>query len=140
MQMIFSPKWLNSTTSMKAVKEELSTIVKRTKTDLLVLDTVEPEYAAAVREVYARTLDVEKAMAQKKALQEAADAFKAREAAQDTQEIRPATQAKSEPVEANPAESNETLHALKLEFQLTRYQAAALRKFLDDNQISHKKL
>lgn len=140
--MIFSPKWLNASTTMKSIEEDLADRVKRTNTDMMVLDTVEPEYATAVRETYMRTLDIEKAMNQKKALQAAAEAFKQREEAKAAQEAEWAAQAACEPEIAPvaPQPVEETVYLLRLEMQLTLDQANALKTFLKNHNIKYTKI
>ena len=152
MQIIFSPKWLNATTTMKSVEEDLTARVQRTSADMLVLDTVEPEYAAAVREVYIRTLDISKAIAHKEALKSAADAFAAREAAKAALEAEKATAPAREPerapveqpapvAEPEPAPAaTEKLYALRLELHVTMDQANALKRFLHESGIEYIKI
>lgn len=142
MTMIFSPKWLNATTTMKSIEAELTERVKRTNADMMVLDTVEPEYASAVRATYIRTLDIEKAMQQKKALQDAAEAFRQREEARAAQEAERPAPAAYEPEIAPPAPQPETeqIYTLRLEFQLTKAQADDLKWFLTRNNINYMKI
>lgn len=133
MEMIFNPRWLNATTTMKAVEADLQDRVKRTNADMMALDVVEPEYALAVREVYIRTLDIEKAMQHRAQLQKAAEAFEQTPQTSNTPQ---------EPVApAKPQEpQNETIYRLRLELQLTMTQADALKKFLADNHINYTKI
>ena len=149
MQTIFSPKWLNATTYMKTVEEEITALVKRTSVDMMVLDTVEPEYANAVREVYIRTLDIEKAMAHKESMKAAAEAFAAREAAKAAREAEKAAAAAKEPepapvapvVEPEPAPvAQEKLYALRLELHVTVEQSHALKRFLAESGIDYIKI
>lgn len=140
MTMIFQPKWLNASTTMKSIEEDLTDRVKRTNTDMMVLDTVEPEYATAVRETYMRTLDIEKAMNQKKALQAAAEAFKQREEAKAAQEAERPVQAACEPEITHPEPVEETVYLLRLEMQLTLEQANALKTFLKNHNINYTKI
>lgn len=141
---IQSPKWLNATATMKSIEEELAEKVKRTNADMMVLDTVEPEYAAAVRETYIRTLDIERAMSQKKALQDAAEAFRQREEAKAARTpeppAQPAVEARNEPPAMQPEPEEIHVYVLRLEMQLTREQANELKKFLTVNNITHRKI
>ena len=57
LERVFDPKWLNATVKMKTVEEALAEIVRRTDGDLLVLGTVAPEVAAAVRTRDVESLD-----------------------------------------------------------------------------------
>lgn len=137
LEKIFSPQWLNATMKIKKVEEELESIVKRTNADMMVLDTVEDEYKAAVRETYIRTLDIEKAMNQRKSLQEASEAFRQRE--QSAADMQPTPQAETPPETKNEA-YDEEIHLLRLELQLTKDQAAKLKLFLVNNNITHRKI
>ena len=141
---IFDKKWLNSTTTMNKVEEEIIGFSKRINADLLALDTVEGEYKAAVREVYVRTLDIEQAMAHRKSLKAAADAFRAAEAArQEDQETnaKEDVQPVSAPADPEPeAQQNERMYRLRLEFHLTMNQANALKKFLATEGIDYQKI
>ena len=139
---VIDPKWLNASTTIKSIGEDLTALVKRTNADMLVLDTVEPEHAVAVREVYVRTHDIEKAMAHRKALQDAAAAFRAREEAKAAREAQDAAEANvasvAAPAEEEPQE--ERLYALRLEMHLTKAQAAALKRFLAAEGIDYIKI
>lgn len=165
---ILDPKWINATTSMKQIKEELTHWNNRVNADMLALDTVEPEYKAGVKQKYIETLDVSKAIAHKDALKAAEEAFRAREAERIAREEERRKQAEiraeearrraeeleaqrnTQPVEETPVQAPEKprvelvdtpkLHKLTLEFQLTRAQAEALKEFLDSQRISYRKI
>ena len=140
---ILDPKWLNATTAMTKVEEEIAFWSTRVNADLLALDTVEPEYRAAVRERYIATLNIAEALDHRDKLKAAEEAFKAREEAKRSQEEerieeeeKRAPEPQNEPQEAKREEKRYTL---RLEFNLTRAQAIALRAFIDQNQIQYKK-
>lgn len=142
---ILDQKWLNVTTAMGKVREDLETWVKRVNADLLALDTIEPEYAVAVKQKYADTLDVSIAISHKEALKAAEEAFKAREIEREAREAKKATETKSEPLAAQPEQqptmqTEEKKHMLRLEFNLTRSQAIALKNFIEASQIEYKKI
>lgn len=136
MESIFNPGWLNATTSMKAVEADLQERVKRTNADMMALNVVEPEYALAVREVYIRTLDIEKAMQHRTALQKADEAFVHTPQA-NSQPKEPVAPVKPQEPQSKP---DETVYRLRLEMQLTMAQADALKRFLEDNHITYTKI
>lgn len=139
LEAIMKPEWLNVSVKIKKINEELADIAKRTKTDMMVIDTVEPEYQAAVREEYIASRDIEKALAKKKAIQEAQEAFKKREEAKAMQE--PVVEAKPQESENKPSgDVVEQVFSLRLAFQVTRAEAAKLKAFLIENNISHEKI
>lgn len=135
LEAIMKPEWLNVSVTLKKIGEELGDIVKCTKRDMMIIDTVEPEYQAAVREEYIATRDVERALAKKTAIQEAQEAFKKREEAKAMQE--PVQEPKPQE-SANIAPDEKKL--LRLEFQLTINQANQLKQFLIENNIDFKKI
>lgn len=138
LEAIMKSEWLNVSVTLKKIGEELEDIAKRTKTDMMVIDTVEPEYQAAVREEYIATRNVEKALAKKKAIQDAQEAFRKREETKAMQE--PVQEPKPQEC-VNPASEETTqVYYLKLAFQLTKEEAAKLKTFLEDNNISYTKI
>lgn len=136
---IFDPRWLNAATKGKEIEEELQDRVKRTNADVLVLNTVEPEYQLAVREMYMRTYDIERAMEHKAALQEAAEAFKQNAPSVNTPEPQTAPEQTQKPQEMT-VETQEQLFKFRLEFQMTMSQKEALKRFLVENNINFKQI
>lgn len=146
LQRILDQRWLNATTTMAKVEEGIHAWVQRVSADLLALDTAEPEYQAAVREKYISTLDVTAAIKHRDALKDAQAAFEAREAERIAQEEKRAAEAaqkpqeQPEPMPRVTEPEPEKLYSLRLEFNLTRNQALALRNFLDNENITYKKI
>lgn len=136
LERVFDSKWLNATVKMKTVEEALAEIVRRTGGDLLVLDTVEPEFAAAVRTRYVETLDIGAALRYKQALRDAEEAAKRR--ATTPPPVR-ASATINIPT-AEPAYPREKMYLLRLEFYLTQPQATALKQFLVENGIDYEKI
>lgn len=162
---IMDPRWLNVSTAIGKVVADINGWAQRVNADMLALDTIEPEYQAAVKQKYIETLDVSQAIAHRDALKDAEEAFRAREAerlareeerrveaekrAQEAQKAGGNTNA--QPTEEKPAEAPETarveragedakLYTLALEFQLTRTQAEALKNFLTSQRIAYRKI
>ena len=146
LQRILDQRWLNATTTMTKVEEGIHAWVQRVTADLLALDTAEPEYKAAVREKYISTLDITAAIKHRDALKAAQAAFQAREAERIAQEEKRAAEAAQKPQEQPDPMPRvtepepEKLYSLRLEFNLTRAQALALRNFLDNENITYKKI
>lgn len=152
---IGDPKWLNATTTMKSVTEDLQNWEKRVNADLLALDALEEEYKAAAKVRYIDTLDISEALAEKDRIIKAQEAFiareearkareaeeKAREEERQAREAARAAEAKIEPPAPEPtmAEPEEKMYALRLEFRVTRDQALALRRYIDEAGITYKK-
>lgn len=145
---IFDQRWLNTTFKTEAVGEAIGNLADKIDDDLTVLDTIEPEFATAVRAKYMETLDIGAALRHKKALQDAAEAAKKREASMAAANANAACWAPAEPAittpEPNPIVEQpriqEKLYLLRLEFHLTQPQATALKQFLSSNGIQYTKI
>lgn len=147
LERIFDPKWLNATVKINAVEAELAAMVQQTEDDLQVLDMVEPEFAAAVRARYMETLSIGTALRYKQTLVAAAEAAKRRAEAMAAPAAAPAQE--PEPVQeapdvhvVEPVQDEEPvkLYRLRLEIHVTKYQANALKRFLEENGIAYMKI
>lgn len=137
---IFDQRWLNATMDMKKVEEAMKALVKRTRAELLVVESVEPEYAAAVRLKYKETLDFDAALKYRSAIKSAAEAEKQRQIQTPAEEPKQPTAAAREPKIAPAEHHDEKLYTLRLQFALTMNQANALKQFLAQNQIDYMKI
>ncbi len=141
LERIYSTKWENATMKMPAVEAEIEDRVNRTNADMMVLNTIEEEYALAVREVYMQTLDIGRAVAKREALQRAAEAYKQvvqpKPQPEAPKPAEPIVEPVREPIK--PAEY-ETVYLLRLEMQVTKDQASALKAFLVENHINFTKI
>lgn len=142
---ILDPKWLNKGTTMKSVREAISTIANRTKIDILYIESAtEPDLLTAVRAKYIETLNMDAAMDHRDTLIATKQAFRQREAERTTYqppvENTPPAAVQEPVMEAPRQEEIETVYLLRLEFQLTKEQANALKRFLVQNNINHRKI
>lgn len=142
---ILDQRWLNKSTTMKSIQEEIITRIQRVNVDMTLLDMVDPKYMAAVRAKYIETLDITIALTHRDELVAADIAFQQREAERATfrapvQEKPPV--AAQEPVcEPTPqVVAEEKLYALRLEFQLTMAQANELKRYLETTGIQYTKI
>lgn len=76
---IFNEKWLNASTSMKSIQEEIKGRLEQVKNDLATLSDL-PEFGFEATEVYKSTLDINKALNEGRRLAEIAKAKAAHEA------------------------------------------------------------
>lgn len=151
-------KWLNATTSLKKIEEDIAEKIKRTEADLLALDTVPEEYKAGVHAKYIDTLDITLAMNHMNAQIKAEEAFKARQE-EEKRRLEQQAQAEKNLAEIAQQEANKRLTAqeekaqeiefpdpaekkypLRLAFNLTVKEANALKQFLTDNNIEYHKI
>lgn len=106
--MIFNPKWLNKTASLKSCKEEISKEISRTDTDLRAIETmIEEKYRAYAKDYYfrkdrnmtsvlsevGRMKEIDrKAEEEKAAREEAEERRREQEAAKAAEAINPTTE------------------------------------------------
>ena len=144
LQRVMNPKWLNATTSMKSIQEEINEILAKYAEDIATLQNL-PEFSFEAVETYKTSLDVRKAldeahrlsqMAKKKAEMEAEKARLAAEAEAKKQKEAFPADAMNPPVEEvveAPAKQWVRFQAL-----MTTEDALALRSFLNSRNIEFK--
>ena len=69
LQRVMNPKWLNATTSLKSIQEEINTILAKYAEDIATLQNL-PEFSFEALEVYKTTLDLYKAISEGKRMSE----------------------------------------------------------------------
>lgn len=139
LERIFDSRWLNATMDMKKVEESMTSTAQRIHAELMVVETVEPEYAAAVKLKYKETLDFDAALKYREALRAASAASTPRQWQTPTEEATQPTATACEPV-ATEQRREDTVYLLRLELQLSKAQATALKNFLVRNKIEHRKI
>lgn len=149
---ILDPKWLNKSTPMKSVRDELAAAAYRTKVDVLYLESaVAPEYLTAVRAKYVETLNIDAALYYRDALIATEQTFGRQEEAMDRRTAqRTACEAQRPQADEQPPVAvqepardpgeEEKVYSLRLQFQLTMNQANALKRFLMENNINYTKI
>ena len=158
-EMIFNPKWLNASTSLKSIKKEMEGILVDTVEAMKTLDAL-PEYSFEARDVYKRTLDLNKAIAEANRLADIAkrkaeeEARRAEEAAKRAEEenrqrieaearkvIEPARQQQAEAAAQEQARQEEENARRWIGFEalLNKHEAHKLATFLKMNNIQYRK-
>ena len=139
LERIQKPDWLNATKSIKKIQLEIVEAVAKVTADLEVLNTMPTDdFTAAVRAEYMKTLDITAALAHRKSLQAAAEAFKQAGAPQVPVQEKAAPAPTAEPV--SPPAKEERLFLLRLEMRITKAQGDLLKEFLIKNGIDHHKI
>ena len=67
---IFSEKWLNATTTLKSIKEDIYGIYERVNSDLKIINADTSGYAFEMKEEYLKAFDFSAAIAKKQQLEE----------------------------------------------------------------------
>lgn len=148
---IFNEKWLNASTTLKAIEDEMRQLMYKFSTELLTLNNL-PEYSFEAVEVYKSTLDINKAIteaqrmsaiAKAKAEKEAEQArLKEEEAAKKAAEQ--ATEQTGEAAFNNVSDVPEQISKqpekqwVRFQAYMTVEQAKALGQYMKNNGIEYK--
>lgn len=141
---IFNPKWLNKTVKMPEIVEEINAIVEKISGEMATLKSMQDEDSEILQSFYLETLDLNATLKKGNQLKENRARIKAEqekqaaESAKKSEEIHETV--KTPDPEIKKPEINEKLFTFRLEVTGTAEKLKALRKFIDDNNITYKKL
>lgn len=103
---VFDQRYLNATVSLNKAKTDIKDKVERVNTDLNTLNSLDAEYRMFARDVYVRTFDMSKAMAEISRLQELKKQEEERiRKEEEARAAREAAEAKATETAPKPAES-----------------------------------
>lgn len=168
LEKIWDPKWLNASTSMKSIEDQMKSRMYEIGNDVLTLHNL-PEFGFEATEIYKQTLDINVAVSEAKKMSEIAkkkaeaearrkaeeEARKAAEEARKAEEERKAQERATEeqraamakamtpPEEVQPTPVQEVQPepqkmVVKFEVELTTDDAAALREFFQSRNITFR--
>lgn len=160
LEKIWDPKWLNASTSMKSIEEQMRSRMYQIGDDVLTLHNL-PEFGFEATEVYKQTLDINKAIkeaqrmaeitkakadaeAKKKAAEESRKAEEERKAKGIKEEqtvivpSEPHEQAVTPPEPVQSADSTQERMVVRFEVLLTTEDAYALKEFFKSRSIEFK--
>ena len=147
LDMIFNDKWLNASTSLKSIEEEMKQLMYRFSTDLLTLNNL-PEFGFEAVEVYKTTLDINKAISEAQRMSQIAKAKAEKEAEQARLKAeKEAAEPKTPENGCNTAETNENTDVtdenkqwVSFRCQLTVEDAQALGQFFKARNIAFEQI
>lgn len=161
LEKIWDPKWLNASTSMKSIEEQMRSRMYEIGNGVLTLSQL-PEFGFEATEVFKETLDINKAISEAKRMSDIAKAKaeaearrKAEEEARKAEEERKAqerateeqraamAQAMTPPEDVQPTPIQESQPepqkmVVKFEVELTTEDATALREFFQSRNITFR--
>lgn len=143
--MIQDPSWLNATTSMKQIEDNLDGWKNRISTELKTIEGLQ-EFSFEATEVYKKTLDMAKAIAEgqrladiQKRKKEAEEAAARMKAEADARRAEAEAKKQQEEAEKQEAPKEDTPASwIKFEALLTVENAGKLRQFFISNGIEFK--
>lgn len=155
LEKIWDPKWLNASTSMKSIEEQMRARMYQIGDDVYTLSQL-PEFGFEATEVFKQTLDINKAISEAKRMSEIAKAKadaeakkKAAEESRKAEEERKAKEIKEEqtvpheqavtpPEPVQSADSTQERMVVRFEVLLTTEDAYALKEFFKSRSIEFK--
>lgn len=158
---VFKPEYANAATTMKSVREEISSMIQKVAEGLAILNEVDSPYAGDMKEVFLRTYDIGLAIAERNRLEAAEQKRKEYEAERAKVKAEQETRRKAEaqavmaagkrpeeksveqkPHPASAAVSKpefktveEPVHILDFRVYATAAQLAGLKQYLKTNDI-----
>lgn len=147
LDMIFNDKWLNASTSLKSIEEEMKQLMYRFSTDLLTLNNL-PEFGFEAVEVYKTTLDINKAISEAQRMSQIAKAKAEKEAEQDAvmermiaeEEAKKEADATSSKIEQVEPVADAPKQWIKFQAYMTVEQAKGLGQYMKSAGIEYKAL
>lgn len=149
LQAIYNSKWLNATSSIKSIREEIESRLEQINNDLATLSNL-PEFGFEATEVYKVTLDINKAVNEGKRLAEiqkrkeeqerlkAEAEARAKEEKPKIEEIGSKVEEKVENEDVKTTNEINNTQWVSFSARLTVEQARELKEFFDSRNIEFK--
>ena len=126
LERIMDPNWLNATVSLNKIEEQMKSLLFKVGTEVSTINSL-PEFSFEALENYKKTLDLNMAIAEERARQEADVTVV------ETAPVNETVEVKEEPV-------REELFQIDFRVFGTREQIMALRNYMIENQIKFGKV
>lgn len=146
---LHNPKWLNVTTSMGEIGQELAGMVEKIENGLKAIDqlNLEADMAVRVKDVFMRNFDLAAALAEKARIEAEREKMERYRAAQQAQATVPAPQAISapaqeeEPVQPAPQPTaEEKVYTVTFRIHVTKAQLDGLGAYMKANNIKPERV
>ena len=152
---VFNPKWLNKTEKLSSIMEECKAITEKINGEMATLKSMKDEDSETLLSFYLDTLDLNATLIRGNQLKEnrarikAEEERKAAENAKNEQfppidpskyNVTESGQVVKESLTTQPEQKKEAIATFRLEVTATASKLMALRKFIDDNGITYKKI
>lgn len=153
---VFNPRWLNKTEKLTSIMEECKAIVEKITTEMNTLKSMKDEDSDVLQSFYLETLDLNATLAKGNQLKENRARIKAEEErkaavsekqgqlyAENKEDLQKQLDKKFPEQSKEPLNTNQTkepIATFRLEVTAPASKLMALRKFIDANGITYKKL
>lgn len=127
---VFTEKWLNVSTSMKAIQDEILALVDKVKIDLATIDGLKSDYTEQVKACYVDMLDITAAIRHGNDLEE-----KAKRLAEFEKQ-----RAQEMPKVETPEQPAEKVYQIGFRVTATAEQLQGLKQYLSANNIKYERI
>lgn len=139
---IFDKKWLNKSSKIKEIEQEIKDIVEKIQSELNTLDSMEDEDKDYLKSFYLETLDLNSTLLKGTTLKQNRALLKKQE--EEKTEVKKVEENKTEEVVETPKEdikpTNEDLITYRVEFKGTRDNLIKLKLYMEKLGITYTKL
>ncbi len=131
---VHQAKWLNVTTSMKSIKEEINAVLENARNAVIAIEALKSEDESTLKAFYFRTLNLSAALMENERLKQERAKIAELKAKQQAQSI---AQAEVKPAVAKTVEKKTNLQIVKFQVEGTVAQFKSLQQFLRENNIKY---
>ena len=131
---VHQAKWLNVTTSMKSIKEEINAVLENARNAVIAIEALKSEDESTLKAFYFRTLNLSAALMENERLKQERAKIAELKAKQQAQSI---AQAEVKPAVAKTVEKKTNLQIVKFQVEGTVVQFKSLQQFLRENNIKY---
>lgn len=137
---IFNDKWLNATTSIKSIQEEISKLVDDVKVSLNTISSLHTEYELQVKDKYLETLNLPVALAENTRLKERAEMLEKAKIVQAQVQIKEPEKKQLDIVEEVAKKEEMDIYDICFRVSATREQLKQLKEFFTVNNIKFERI
>ena len=131
---VHQAKWLNVTTSMKSIKQEINAVLENARNAVIAIEALKSEDESTLKAFYFRTLNLSAALMENERLKQERAKIAELKAKQQAQSI---AQAEVKPAVAKTVEKKTNLQIVKFQVEGTVAQFKSLQQFLRENNIKY---
>lgn len=137
---IFNDKWLNATTSIKSIQEEINKLVDDVKVSLNTISSLHTEYELQVKDKYLETLNLPVALAENTRLKERAEMLEKAKITQAQVQVKEPENKQLDIVEEVAKKEEMDIYDICFQVSATREQLRQLKEFFTVNNIKFERI
>lgn len=137
---IFNDKWLNATTSIKSIQEEINKLVDDVKVSLNTISSLHTEYELQVKDKYLETLNLPVALAENTRLKERAEMLEKAKIIRTQVQVKEPEEKQLDIVEEVAKKEEMDIYDICFRVSANREQLKQLKEFFTVNNIKFERI